>query len=57
MRQVREWVSQSFRRVDLIEIRDICAVCGTSLEAFVAQLERQLRAAARKPRPKRTRVG
>lgn len=36
-------IETGHRRVDLVEIRDICAVLGISLATFVGRLERRLR--------------
>jgi transcriptional regulator with XRE-family HTH domain len=44
------------RRVDLIEVRDICAVLGITFPTFVDRLERALRQPGKRARPKRTRV-
>jgi transcriptional regulator with XRE-family HTH domain len=48
-------IETGHRRVDLIEVRDICAVLGLSLQDFVAALELQMQG-SRKPRAKRSRV-
>lgn len=45
------------RRVDIIEIRDICGVLDVTLPNFVDALERLIRSPAKKARPKRTRIG
>jgi transcriptional regulator with XRE-family HTH domain len=46
------------RRVDLVEIRDICTALGTTLPAFTRKLEIRLREPDKTgQRPKRTRVG
>jgi transcriptional regulator with XRE-family HTH domain len=34
------------RRLDVLEIRDICAICGVSLGEFVERLESRLRESA-----------
>lgn len=49
-------IETGHRRVDIVEIRDICAFLGTSLEQFVATLEDALRKPVRRVRPKRSRV-
>ena len=50
-------IETGHRRVDLVEIRDICAVLGVTLSDFVIRLEKLIRSSAKKARPKRTRVG
>jgi transcriptional regulator with XRE-family HTH domain len=50
-------IETGHRRVDLVEIRDICTVLGIALPDFVDALEKMIRSPSRKARPKRTRVG
>lgn len=50
-------IETGHRRVDLVEIRDICNALGIALPDFIDAFERLLRSPTRKPRPKRTRVG
>jgi transcriptional regulator with XRE-family HTH domain len=50
-------IETGHRRVDLVEIRDICAVLGVSLSTFVGRLERRLREPEKRARTKRTRIG
>jgi transcriptional regulator with XRE-family HTH domain len=45
------------RRIDIVEIRDICRVLDITLPNFVDALERLIRSPAKKTRPRRTRVG
>lgn len=45
------------RRVDLVEVREICEALGIGLPEFVERLERAIRSPNRKSAPKRTRVG
>lgn len=44
------------RRIDIVEIRDICAVLGSALADFVTALEKSL-CSAKKAKPARRRVG
>lgn len=50
-------IETGHRRVDIVEIRDICRVLGLTLPDFVAALEKMIRSPAKRVRPKRTRVG
>ena len=50
-------IETGHRRVDLVEIRDICNALGVALPDFVDSFERSIRSPAKKARPKRTRVG
>lgn len=50
-------IETGHRRVDLVEIRDICTVLGVPLSDFVAAFEKLVRSPSKKARPKRTRVG
>ena len=45
------------RRVDIVEIRDICGVLGVTLPDFVVALEAAIGADDRKRKPVRRRVG
>ena len=35
-------VERGERRMDLLQLRDFCAACGSSLKAFVIKFEREL---------------
>ena len=49
-------IETGHRRVDLIEIRDICKVLGIALPDFVAAFEKALRVTAKRSAAKRSRV-
>lgn len=50
-------IETGHRRVDMVEIRDICGVLGIAFPDFVVALEKLIRSPNRKARSKRTRVG
>ncbi|OGT58892.1 MAG: hypothetical protein A3E01_05835 [Gammaproteobacteria bacterium RIFCSPHIGHO2_12_FULL_63_22] len=49
-------IETGHRRVDLIEVRDICGVLGISLSNFVLALEKGIRRPVKKDRASRSRV-
>jgi len=49
-------IETGHRRVDLIEIRDICKVLGVTLLDFVTKLEKVLRSPSKRAAAKRSRV-
>ncbi len=49
-------IETGHRRVDLVEIRDICKVLGITLAEFVTSLEKALRGASRRSPAPRSRV-
>ena len=49
-------IETGHRRVDLVEVRDICGVLGVTLSEFVDAFEKRLRSPARTQELKRTRV-
>lgn len=50
-------IETGHRRVDIVEIRDICKALDLTLSDFVTKLEKAIRSPAKKVRAKRTRVG
>lgn len=47
-------VERGSRRLDLVQLRDLCRVTGTTLSAFVAKFEKELVVAeSRKPKRKK----
>lgn len=49
-------IETGHRRVDLVEIRDICKVLGVTLVEFVTSLEKALRSTSRRSPVPRSRV-
>ena len=50
-------IETGHRRVDLVEIRDICESLGLTLSEFVKRLETALRNPPKRPQAARKRVG
>jgi transcriptional regulator with XRE-family HTH domain len=50
-------IETGHRRVDIVEIQDICRVLGVTLLEFVKSLEKAIQKPAKKAVSKRTRIG